>query len=280
MGMFDVMLHFSILLVAFLLSFFPAQAEESRILWSKKTDWGEVRVRQEANIRYLMFADEDGETEESRMLLDKPLELQARYLRQMREAAKRLYGHLERPRFLVIGMGAGSLSRALATDYPEAVVTSVEIEPVVVEAARKYFLYEDSESLVTVIDDARHFLETSNARYDAIFLDAFDGVEVPEALRTLEFAQLLDQHLEKPQGSVIANVHFVPRESSLRYQRTLAELFPERCLLNGTAQGVGIYTYQNRPWALWGPHSLNWQLMEPVSEQDLSGIQPYRDGQP
>jgi spermidine synthase len=275
------MLRFSILLVVISATFFPAFGENSRLLWSKKTDWGEVRVRQEGDVRLLMFADEEGETEESRMLVSHPDQLQEQYLRQMTTATALLGTPHEPPRFLVVGMGAGSLSRALHKDQPTAVITSVELEPAVVEAARRYFLYQDSEQMVTVVDDARHFLETSNGEYDAIFLDAFDGVEVPAPLRTVEFARLLDRHLA-PDGAVLANIHFVPQGSSLRYQKALREVFPESYLTSGLAQGAGVFTHHSlQPFRLAvTPQAKNWQLMSPAPAQDLSKVEPYRDGQP
>lgn len=279
------MRQFSILSVVLFTLFFPCWAENGKLLWSRKTDWGEIRVREEGKARILLFADGDGETEESRILVDKPYRPQARYLRQMLAAAQVIFANKSSPRYLVVGMGAGTLSMALAPDARlgyelEASVTSVEIEPAVVEAAKRYFFYKESEQFLTVVDDARHFLETTNERYDAIFLDAFDGVEVPEPLRTVEFAQLLDRHLASG-GMIIANVHFVPEEPSLRYQKSLLSVFEQSYMINGLAQGVGIYSHTAIPLPTNDGHRFLTQIIElgvePAPEHDLTGVEPYRD---
>ena len=49
----------------------PLGAEEVT-LWSKATDWGRVMVRQEGDIRKLIFTSDTGETEESRMMVGSP----------------------------------------------------------------------------------------------------------------------------------------------------------------------------------------------------------------
>ena len=61
-------------------------------------------------------------------------------------------------RVCVIGLGGGSFPRAFARMRPEAEIDSVEIDPAVRDVARKYFLYEESDRVRTVIADGRVFL--------------------------------------------------------------------------------------------------------------------------
>lgn len=272
------MKRFSILAVAVFLSFFPVFAQKGDLLWAKATSWGgEVRVRQLGDTRILLFADKDGETEESRMSLSQPKKPQSRYVSQMFFSAR--WWSLQRPlnspppTFFVVGLGGGGLSKALADQFPEGTVTSADIEPAVVEAAKKFFFYEESERVLTVVDDARRFLETSPTKYDIIFLDAFDDEGVPPSLRTVEFAELLDQHLN-PGGAVVANVHLVPEQPSLRYQRSLTEVFPHRYLAKGVAQGVGIFSHH----AILQPGE-SYIMLSPAPLPNLDGVEPYRDGQ-
>lgn len=272
------MKRFSILAVAVFLSFFPVFAQKGDLLWAKATSWGgEVRVRQFGDTRILLFADKDGETEESRMSLSQPNKPQSRYVNQMLGSAlwwdSRRPSDAPSPSFFVVGLGGGGLSKALAANFPEGTVISADIEPAVLEAAKKFFFYEESERVLTVIDDARRFLETSPTKYDVIFLDAFDDEGVPPSLRTVEFAELLDQHLN-PGGAVVANVHFVPEEPSLRYQRSLKEVFPQRYLTAGVAQGVGIFSH-----ARIFPPTGSVDLLAPAPLRSLDGVEPYRDGQ-
>jgi len=246
-------------------------------------------VRQEGNVRKLIFTSDTGETEESRMRVDDPAQPMLEYVRQM-VALTALWeanspSPPEEPRFLVVGLGGASLSNALVKTFPRSEVVSVEIEPVVAEAARRYFFYRESPLVQTVLDDARHYLEQNTERFDVIYLDAFDGTGVPPTLRTLEFAQLLDRNI-KEDGAVIANIHFTPREPSLRYRKALSLVFPESYITVGLAQGIGLYTrfpvsmsILKKPGSHWDEKydlSLE-QVITGRHQEDLDAVDPFRD---
>lgn len=272
---------FSVLLVVLFGIFFPVFAKSGKLLFSHQTPWGEILVRQQGDVRLLLFAEDGRETEESRMSVRTPHRPMLRYVKQML-AATALWQANEKTspeKILVVGLGGASLSNALAHHYPKSTITSIELEPGVVDAARRYFFYRESERVVTVIDDARHFLETTEERYDLIFLDAFAGLEVPAPLRTTEFARLLESHLSS-RGAVIANIHYIPAESSLRYQQALHEVFPRRLLLAGVAQAIGVYSKQEFDLSIAPGHAFGLDLknfLQPAPLPKLDGIAPYQD---
>ncbi|MCA9794748.1 MAG: fused MFS/spermidine synthase [Candidatus Eremiobacteraeota bacterium] len=210
-----------------------AGAEE--LLFEKKGPFGTVLVTQDGSLRALKFKRPEGAIEQSRLDLRRPEYLSYEYTR------KQLLGlvFVPRPRkVLVVGLGGASLTRALAHLLPEARIDSLEIDPVVVEAARQFFLYQEGPRLRTFVDDARQHLEKSTEVYDLILLDAFDGLDVPEHLRTLEFYQLLRQRLA-PGGAVVANLHLrSPLYASDR--NTLAGAFPQTYGFQSAAQRVVV----------------------------------------
>lgn len=116
---------------------------------------------------------------------------------------------LEQPKeILVIGLGGGVLVNAYQEIYPEANITSVEIDPVVAKMAKKYFDYDDSDKQYqTHIQDGRVFAKRAlrkDKRYDFILLDAFNSDYIPEHMMTKEYLQEV-KGLLKPGGIVIAN---------------------------------------------------------------------------
>jgi spermidine synthase len=107
-------------------------------------------------------------------------------------------------RVCVIGLGGGSFPRAFARMRPEAVIDTVEIDPVVRDVAREYFLYEESDRVRTVIADGRVFLGRPGPAYDLIVLDAFNSTGVPFHLTTREFFEIVRRRLS-PDGIFAAN---------------------------------------------------------------------------
>ncbi len=91
---------------------------------------------------------------------------------------------------LIAGLGGGTLPTALHDLLPEARIDTVEIDPAVVAAARRYFDFATSDRLHVHVRDARVFVKRAVAapvRYDLVMLDAFGGDYIPEHLMTQEF---------------------------------------------------------------------------------------------
>jgi spermidine synthase len=104
----------------------------------------------------------------------------------------------------LIGLGGGDTVRALTQLRPNLSIDSVEIDPVVRDVAREFFLYRESDRIRTTIQDGRLFLAQRGPQYDLIILDAFNSTGVPFHLTTREFFQRLRARLS-PDGIFAAN---------------------------------------------------------------------------
>jgi spermidine synthase len=102
-------------------------------------------------------------------------------------------------RVLMIGLGGGSTPRAYQHYYTNVMVDVVEIDPVVVEVAKKYFTVQETPNLKIHINDGRVFLRQTTNQYDVILMDAYAstryGSSLPRQLTTKEFFELASQHL-------------------------------------------------------------------------------------
>jgi spermidine synthase len=103
---------------------------------------------------------------------------------------------------LEIGFGGGRTSWYLHRHLPNVTVTSIELDPTVVELAKKYFGIKEDPNFHVVNRDGRLFLSESKERYDIILIDAYRGPFVPFHLLTKEFYQIVKDHLAD--GGVVA----------------------------------------------------------------------------
>jgi len=110
--------------------------------------------------------------------------------------AKELHSILE------IGFGGGRTSWYLHRYLPNVAVTSVELDPTVVELAKKYFGIKEEPNFRIANRDGRLFLSESKDKYDIILIDAYRGPFVPFHLLTREFYQIVKDHLAD--GGVVA----------------------------------------------------------------------------
>jgi spermidine synthase len=104
-----------------------------------------------------------------------------------------------------IGSGGARTAWYLHRSLPDLPVTSVELDPVVVELSHKYFGIKDEANFNVPNEDGRQFLAQATQRYDVVLLDAYHGPFVPFHLLTKEFYGLVKQHLAEG-GVVLQNL--------------------------------------------------------------------------
>ncbi len=164
---------------------------------------------------------------------------------------QRMLGHLTTlvpaiPRsVLVIGCGAGVTAGAVSIDPQVERVTIAEIEPLVPKAAAEYFGSVNANvirnpKVHVQIDDARHFLLTTNETFDAITSDPLDPwVKGAATLYTKEFFELAKAHLN-PGGAMTLFVQLY--ESSPDTVRselaTFFDAFPNGTIWGNTYDGI------------------------------------------
>ncbi len=129
---------------------------------------------------------------------------------------------------LNIGGGGYTMPRFIYEVYPDAQVDVVEIDPAVTEVNTKYFGLNPDGPIRTYNMDARVFFArgADGNRYDLIFGDAFNDYSIPYHLTTLEFTNLIQDHLT-PNGVYALNTIDDTADGRLlsSFLRTLQEVF-------------------------------------------------------
>lgn len=143
--------------------------------------------------------------------VQRPERLLTPYMQQMMLAL--LYPWALR-RFLVIGHGAGCLPRALWAVAPWARIDSIEIDPEILAATHLYMhvppappggAMRHTPGVRLHLADGCDFLAAPPTTYDAIFVDAFVGDELPGGLFSPQVLLHLRQAL-RPGGVAAINV--------------------------------------------------------------------------
>ena len=81
----------------------------------------------------------------------------------------------------------------------------VDIDPDIVEVAKKFFGFQEDASMHVYVEDGRRFIEKCKQPYDIIFLDAYGTNQIPYDLATKEFL-LATRRATAPNGIVVSNV--------------------------------------------------------------------------
>ena len=151
------------------------------------------------------------------------------------------FAKLVRPglrKVLGIGLGGGTSARQFTAYYPEVEFDTVEIDPVIVDVAQRYFDVVPDERLRLHVGDGRAFIRRSEKQYDMITIDAYTrgryGATIPAHLVTREFFQEAAQRLND--GGILHFHCFVGRDTIFARAlfKTMASVFPTVVILGDT----------------------------------------------
>ncbi|WP_129647131.1 spermidine synthase [Peristeroidobacter agariperforans] len=214
-----------LLSVAGLLAAPAASADNMKLLHSERSLYREVLVYETGDVRCICFTRFCRIGRQTCQDVKHPDRIVMNYPQMMLSS---LFVKPEPKSVLIIGLGGGTIPRALHELAPQARIDVVEIDPAVVKVARRYFDLGDNSALNVIEADGRVQVKKAlreQRSYDLIMLDAFDHEYIPEHLLTREFLQEV-KALLAPGGVLAANTF----SSSRLYDHestTYASVFPE-----------------------------------------------------
>ena len=180
----------------------PAPADSGVVQFERTTAYHNIRVVDRSGVRTLCFDD----TWQTRMSLQNPLNGHFEYTEYFHMP---FLWNARMTNVLMIGLGGASTQRSFQHFYPGLTVETVEIDPEVLQTAKDYFQFSESNTQKVHVADGRMYLKRDPAKHDLIILDAYlggrYGLGIPQHLATKEFFELTRDHLTT-NGVVAYNV--------------------------------------------------------------------------
>jgi spermidine synthase len=149
-------------------------------IYSHSSPYHDIHVDEFGHLRVLRFA----RNRQSTMYLDAPFDTDLEYAAYLHTP---LAIKPDAARTLVIGLGGGSVVKRMWRDYPAMRLDVVEIDPEIVEVARRFFALPEDDRIQVFVGDGRDFVDQTPETYDIAIVDAFDEDRVPRRLTTEEF---------------------------------------------------------------------------------------------
>ncbi|MGI8855162.1 MAG: spermidine synthase [Thermomicrobiales bacterium] len=136
----------------------------------------------------------------------------------------------------VIGLAGGTVAQRMTEVYgPNVQIDGVEIDPKIVDVARRFFNLNESNVHV-IVQDGRYYLRATEKKYDVIAVDAYHQPYIPFQLTTKEFFQEVDDHLNSG-GTVVVNAGRTDTDYRLVdvISQTMRAVFPNVYLIDTPA---------------------------------------------
>jgi spermidine synthase len=238
-----------------------------RVIFDQRGRFGRVLVIDEGPLRVMRFGSPSA-SEQSAIQPRNPRAVPVEYVRY---ALIGLAHHGGPRRVLMVGLGGGTFTTLVHRALPEATIDAVEIDPVVVQAARTHFgLREDGRYRVHVAD-AAEWIARAEGTYDFVLLDAYAGEGIPEALATRAFFAAVARRLAR--GGVVAiNIAEMQAEGRAAARAFAAVLKPFDCRETPVDGNVLLF-------AAAGPHAIDAAAMGRwFADWDARGVTDFSLG--
>lgn len=193
--------------------------------------FGTVYVVDVGDQRSLRFDSPEG-TLQSAILKSDPLAVPMSYVRVATAGLALTEG---RSRVLVVGLGGGVFPMLLHRLLPRVQVEVVELNPVVVEVARRFFGIREDPRLRIHVEDGAGFMARRGPRYDLILLDAFLDSGTPDHLKESLFLEDVRRRLA-PGGVAVLNIALEKPRDVARRIETFASAFEDCAMLRGASE--------------------------------------------
>lgn len=105
---------------------------------------------------------------------------------------------------LILGMGTGTYAKQCDKYFDDINIRGVEIDKKITKLSERYF--DMPKSIDTITYDGRAYLHATDKKYDVIMVDAYQDITIPFQMSTVEFFQLVKEHL-KENGVMVVNMN-------------------------------------------------------------------------
>lgn len=93
---------------------------------------------------------------------------------------------------LILGLGCGTLVKLISKKWPEARISGVEIDPVMIDLGKKYFGLDKYKNLKIILSDVKKFLTKPQPKFDLVFVDFYKG-NIPEKQK-INYPKILNKN--------------------------------------------------------------------------------------
>lgn len=135
---------------------------------------------------------------------------------------------------LILGMGTGTFATQCDRYFGGMTMEGVEIDEDITELATEYFHLSEDVPVYTY--DGRAYLNAVDKTYDVIMVDAYQDITIPFQMSSVEFFELVREHLN-PGGVMVVNMNMRGEEEGNINQYladTISSVFTEVYMVDVT----------------------------------------------
>jgi spermidine synthase len=129
---------------------------------------------------------------------------------------------------LILGLGGGTVAKLVMKYWPDAVITGVDFDPVIVDLGKKYLGLGDVQVRLFVKDAFEYCQEAVNEgkKFDLILIDLYKGSEFPAQFEGEQFPTLILKLLRNEGLAVFNRLYSAEkRPQAVKFGKGLEKIF-------------------------------------------------------
>lgn len=129
---------------------------------------------------------------------------------------------------LILGLGGGTVAKLIRKKWPEAKITGIDIDPVMIELGKKYLNLSEYKVDIIIADASNlsNLSNQSNSKFDLIIVDLYNGDKYPEKFETENYVNCARTVLADRGVAVINRLYFGDkRPQAVKFGNKLNKIF-------------------------------------------------------
>lgn len=131
---------------------------------------------------------------------------------------------------LILGLGGGGIAKLVRKNWPDAKITGVDIDPVIIDLGKKYMGLAKLDVDIK-IQDAYEFCTNQSLvtnHYDLICVDLYIGQEYPKKFETEKFIKSINRLIGSGGVAVFNRLYYdQKRTPAVKFLKLLEKIFPK-----------------------------------------------------
>ncbi len=125
---------------------------------------------------------------------------------------------------LILGLGGGTVAKLIRKKWPEAKITGVDMDPIMVELGKKYLGLNETGVNIKIADASTYHLKPRTC--DLVIIDLYNGDKFPKKFESENYIQLVRSLLASSGVAIFNRLYYgEKRKEAVKFGEKLKKIF-------------------------------------------------------
>jgi len=131
---------------------------------------------------------------------------------------------------LILGLGGGTVVKLIRKKYPDAKISGIDIDPVMIELGKKYLGLDEMGAKIIIGDASNipNLPKFPKQKFDLVIVDLYNGDMFPKQFETENYMQFVKNNLSRSGIAIFNRLYYGDkRPQAVKFGNKLKKVFPK-----------------------------------------------------